>query len=121
MVDEGSALFSQHEDEIGNVDLLGAGAGSPFTDDMHMAVAHDDNLGNIFDEQHLPSLNSPLESPTRSANSSVSVEAGAETPPGRNIDNAAHQLGLPANELEEADWRNDSTDLRARKEVLLQM
>ena len=85
------------------------------------SVAHDDNLGNIFDEQHLPSLNSPLESPTRSANSSVSVEAGAETPPRRNSGNAAHQLGLPANELEEADWRNDSTDLRARKEVLLQM
>jgi hypothetical protein len=120
MVDEGTALFPQHEDDIGSVDLLDAGPGSPFTDDI--AVPDDDNLANIFDEHNLPSLNSPLTSPTRSTNSSVSVdvEPGAETPPRRNSDNAA-QLGLPANELEEADWRNDATDLRSRKEILLQI
>lgn len=122
MVDEGTALFPQHEDDIGSVDLLDAGPGSPFTDDI--AVADDDNLANIFDEHNLPSLNSPIASPPRSTNSSVSVdvEAGAETPPRRNSDNTrTAQLGLPANELEEADWRNDATDLRPRKEILLQM
>lgn len=115
MVDEAAALFSQHDDEIGPVDLLGAAddAGSPFTDDI--AAPDDDHLETIFDEHTLPSLNSPLTSPPRSTNSSV---GSGETPPRRNSGNS---LGLPGNELVEANWRDDATDLRARKEVLLQM
>jgi hypothetical protein len=114
MVDDAAALFSQHDDEIGSVDLLDAGAGSPFTDDI--ADPDDDNLQNIFNEHTLPSLDSPIESPSRSTNSSIGSEGTRRC----NNGNAA-SLGLPGNEHVEADWRNDATDLRARKEVLLQM
>lgn len=134
MVDEagsttGAALFSHHDDGasvggIGVADLLGDDA-SPFTDDHHHA--HDQeldatNLDSIFDDapneedEHptLPSLNSPLaQSPQRSANSSV---GSAET-----IERNNHSLGLPGNEIVEQDWRNDAFDLRARKDILLQM
>lgn len=112
MVDEASELFSQHDDAIGEVDLLGeSGGGSPFTDE----IEHEGNLDSIFDDHPLPSLNSPLTSPTRSTNSSV---ASVETPPRRNSSNS---FGLPGNELEEADWRNDAYDLKARKGILLEM
>jgi hypothetical protein len=112
MVDEASELFAQHDEGIGDDDLLGAG--SPFTDDAHDHTI-DANLESIFDEQPLPSLNSPLTSPQRSANSSV---GSTDTIP-RN--NSTSSLGLPGNELVEQDWRNEAYDLRARKDILLQM
>jgi len=112
MVDEAGELFSQHDDSIGEVDLLGEGTGSPFTDDH--TLDHDSNLESIFDDP-LPSLNSPLRSPTRSTNSSV----GSGDTITRN--NSCTSLGLPGNELVETDWRNDDYDLRARKDILLQM
>ena len=110
MVDEASELFSQPDDPIGEVDLLGEGTGSPFTDE----IEHEGNLDSIFDDHPLPSLNSPLRSPPRSTNSSV---GSSETPP---RDNSSNSLGLPGNELVEADWRNDALDLRARKCILLE-
>jgi hypothetical protein len=105
-------LFAQHDEDIGEVDLLGAG--SPFTDDSHDHTI-DSNLESIFDEQPLPSLKSPLTSPPRSANSSVE---SSDTIP-RN--NSTSSLGLPGNELVEVNWRNEAHDLRARKDILLQM
>lgn len=118
MVDEeeSAALFSQHDDgSIGEVELLGA-PGSPFTDDdAHDHTLDGTNLDSIFENDHedeeqpLPSLNSPLSSPPRSTNSSVGSASGDAS------------LGLPGNEIVEEDWRNDAFDLRARKDILLQM
>lgn len=110
MVDETAALFPTEDD----VDLLADGAGSPFTDDH--PLDHEANLESLFYEHPLPSLNSPLTaSPPRSANSSV---GSGETVP---RDNSTVGLGLPGNELVEEDWRDDAFDLRARKDILLQM
>jgi hypothetical protein len=108
MVDEAAELLeiSQHDDGIGEVDLLDA-----FTDEL------DTNLDNIFDDP-LPSLDSPFASPPRSSNSSV---GSGETVQKRNSSSSAASLGLPGNELVEKDWRNEAYDLRYRKDILLQM